>query len=97
MCGFSVWGSPCTPEFWGAFNVKRGPRIRDRWRRIPAGTDIVLTHGPARGERDRVFRGGENVGCHDLYTEVRAHPRRCGAAAAGAGRRRSRRPGIYRR
>ncbi len=79
--GFSVWGAPWQPRFWGAFNVRRGPDIAAIWARIPATADVVVTHGPVAGHGDFVPRSREHVGCEDLLREVRAlcraAPRSC--------------------
>ncbi len=79
--GINIWGSPWQPTFhnW-AFNLDRGDDIKVKWDLIPNETDILITHGPAYGYRDMVYRGpgaasmsegdfgwgGEHVGCYDL-------------------------------
>jgi Icc-related predicted phosphoesterase len=74
--GLRVWGSPVTPAFRSmAFNRKRGAAIRRHWDRIPAGLDLLVTHGPPRGLGDRVIFGA-HVGCDDLREAVRARPPR---------------------
>jgi Icc-related predicted phosphoesterase len=51
--GLKVWGSPVTPYFLGmAFNERRGNEIKKVWNKIPAGTDILITHGPPKGILD---------------------------------------------
>lgn len=75
--GWRFYGSPWQPEFadW-AFNLPRGEPLRERWARIPATTDVLVTHGPALGHGDRVAFGGGNVGCEDLLRAVeRVAPR----------------------
>jgi Icc-related predicted phosphoesterase len=69
--GVTVYGSPWQPMFgpW-AFNLERGHQLRQKWQLIPAGTDIVITHGPPLGIGDRTTRTGENVGCRDLRDEI---------------------------
>lgn len=69
--GFLVFGSPVTPAFWGAFNVRRGAPLAALWAAIPDGADVVVTHGPAAGHGDWVPRKREHVGCEDLLREVR--------------------------
>jgi len=45
--GVNIWGSPVTPYFLGmAFNARRGKEIKKVWDKIPAETDILITHGP---------------------------------------------------
>lgn len=74
--GLTVWGSPWQPWFhdW-AFNLRRGAEIRAKWDLIPAGTDILVTHGPPFGYLDGVPRAWfgnedaiavEHVGCEEL-------------------------------
>lgn len=86
--GLTVWGSPWQPWFLGgAFNLPRGRRLAERWRRIPRATDLLVTHGPPSGALDRVTwwapllvsrvmgRGGR-AGCEDLAEAVsRVKPR----------------------
>lgn len=74
--GLRVYGSPWQPRFFDwAFNLDRGAPLRAVWDRIPAGIDVLLTHGPPRGILDRTVRG-EEVGCDDLREAVfRVRPR----------------------
>jgi Icc-related predicted phosphoesterase len=49
-----------------AFNLPRGgPELAEAWGRIPPGTDVLVTHGPAFGRLD-LTRTGEHVGCERL-------------------------------
>ncbi len=71
-----IWGSPWQPEFcsW-AFNLPRGAALRAKWTLVPAGVDVLVTHGPPLGILDRIPRG-EKVGCADLLAELpRIRPR----------------------
>lgn len=62
-----IWGSPITPYFLGmAFNEKRGNDIQKVWKKIPATTNILITHGPPLGILDNGF------GCEDLLKKVQA-------------------------
>jgi hypothetical protein len=74
--GLRIWGSPWQPEFldW-AFNLPRGAALREKWDRIPSGTDVLITHGPPQGVLDRVDEG-RREGCADLLNAVaRVRPR----------------------
>jgi predicted phosphohydrolase len=74
--GLRVWGSPWQPEFgdW-AFNLPRGHPLAQKWALIPAGVDILVTHGPPLGIGD-VTCSGDAVGCGDLKRELnRVRPR----------------------
>lgn len=75
--GLHVWGSPWQPWFLDyAFNLPRGEALRAKWDLIPEATDVLVTHGPPRGIRDRVkgeaeamgrkFGEGPHAGCDDL-------------------------------
>jgi len=74
VAGVSFWGSPWQPEFFGwAFNLPRGPALREHWSRIPQGVEVLVTHGPPRGIGDLV--AGDHAGCDDLLEAVeRARP-----------------------
>jgi Icc-related predicted phosphoesterase len=68
--GMIFYGSPFQPEFcsW-AFNLPRGIPLRDKWRKIPKKTDVLITHGPPYGIMDLAPIGGK-VGCADLLEAV---------------------------
>lgn len=68
--GVKFFGSPWTPWFYDwAFNAHRGDEIKQHWDRIPEGTDVLITHGPAFGMLDQV-QSDERVGCEDLLTAI---------------------------
>lgn len=81
--GVTFWGSPWTPTFhdW-AFMLPRGAALAARWARIPAGVDVLVTHGPPQRVLDDVsaYRGvgaGDDIddddrfaGCADLRARV---------------------------
>jgi len=73
--GFTVYGAPWQPAFWGAFNLPRSG-LKGAWAAIPDSADVVLTHGPALGHRDFVPRVRKHVGCDLLLDELlgRVHP-----------------------
>lgn len=79
--GLTVWGSPWTPWFhdW-AFNAPREggeESLAARYEAIPAGTDILLIHGPPRGFGDRTTVGIE-AGSTALLDAIDAvRPRLC--------------------
>jgi len=72
VCGLRVYGSPWQPEFcnW-AFNLPRGEPCAERWRQIPEGIDVLVTHGPPAGHGDQCARGGYHAGCEQLLHAVR--------------------------
>ena len=74
--GLRFWGSPWQPWFlsW-AFNLQRGPELAAKWALIPSHTDVLITHGPPMGIRDRTF-DERAVGCADLREAIaRVRPR----------------------
>lgn len=69
--GVKFYGSPWQPEFcsW-AFNLPRGgSELADKWASIPMDTDILITHCPPKGIRDRA-RDGTDCGCEHLKARV---------------------------
>ncbi|MEE8524212.1 MAG: metallophosphatase domain-containing protein [Thermoanaerobaculia bacterium] len=68
--GVRFWGSPWQPWFYDwAFNLERGSEIRAKWDLIPAGTDVLVTHGPPLGHGDLTSRS-ERAGCADLLDRI---------------------------
>ncbi|RMG76005.1 MAG: metallophosphoesterase [Bacteroidetes bacterium] len=70
VAGLQLWGSPVTPWFFDwAFNKQRGTEIGEYWAGIPAGLDILITHGPPYGIRD-LNHEGKIIGCEALNHRV---------------------------
>lgn len=91
--GLKIWCSAITPFFcnW-AWNRYRGEEIKRHWDRIPAGVDIIATHGPAYGIHDKLDNHGSDpgahVGCQDLLNkilEVKPKIHLCGHIHCGHG------------
>lgn len=86
--GLTFYGSPWTPKFFDwAFNLPRGEPLAKKWALIPAGVDVLITHGPPRGHGDYTFQSVK-AGCADLLKAVgRARPRYhlCGHIHEAAG------------
>lgn len=79
--GLRCWGSPWTPLFFRwAFMRPRGEPLRERWDLIPAGLDLLITHGPPYGHGDLARPYGtphlRAVGCAELLDAVRRAPPR---------------------
>ncbi len=69
--GLKIWGSPWTPTFYDwHFMKERGEEIKKVWDLIPDDTDILITHGPPFGLRDRSMPGTDPCGCMDLLEAV---------------------------
>ncbi|MFC4738556.1 metallophosphoesterase [Flavobacterium ponti] len=68
--GLQIWGSPITPTFCNlAFNRDRGKEIEFHWNKIPANTDILITHGPPYGILDET-ETHFNTGCKNLLEKI---------------------------
>ncbi len=74
--GIKFWGSGYTSWFhdW-SFNMPERDALRDypfakaHWDLIPEDTNVLVTHGPARGILDKCLRD-ERVGCPVLYKRI---------------------------
>ncbi len=67
--GLKIWGSPVQPWFYNwAFN-KKGTDICKHWDMIPLDTDILITHGPAKGYLDLTLHG-DVTGCPYLLEKI---------------------------
>ena len=68
--GIKFYLSPWTPTFlcWG-FMKNRGADIKLVWDKIPADTDVLVTHGPPQGVLD-LTPAGEYAGCEELRKVV---------------------------
>ena len=68
-----IYGSPWQPEFYNwAFNLPRmGEQLKAKWDLIPMNTDILITHGPAWGYRDKVIGQTKSLGCELLADRIK--------------------------
>jgi len=74
--GISIWGSPVQPFFcnW-AFNRRRD-EIQKHWDMIPEGTELLVTHGPAKRVLDYIpprymsGQAGVHAGCQYLLERL---------------------------
>lgn len=78
VAGLRFYGSPWTPRFFNwAFMLERGESIRAKWEKIPAGIDVLVTHGPPHGQGDeapafpRLSDHPRSVGCLELLLAVK--------------------------
>src|SRR4051794_3288319 len=72
--GLVFYGSPWQPRFaFWAFGAARGAELAAKWRKMPDGVDVLVTHGPPRGfgDRVRIFGLERRVGDADLLSRVR--------------------------
>ncbi|KAM7346397.1 metallophosphoesterase domain-containing protein 1-like isoform 2-T2 [Cochliomyia hominivorax] len=68
--GLRIYGSPWQPKYgnW-AFNLPRGEALLEKWNKIPANIDILITHGPPIGHGD-LCKWGSRGGCVELLTTI---------------------------
>lgn len=68
-----VWGSPWTAIYGKPGKAFQIPKesLNSKWAKIPAHTDILVTHMPPYGVLDR-NKGGARAGCRDLAGELQA-------------------------
>lgn len=87
--GLRIYGSPYTPSFFDWFDMRdRGTPIRAHWDLIPAGIDLLVTHGPAFGFHDWSPFDKKHAGDEDLLAAIkRVKPRHhvCGHFHGGYG------------
>lgn len=71
--GLKIWGSPWVKSFPGmnpkcmAFTVDTDGELAEKWDKIPADTDILITHSPPYGILDYI-EGQGSVGSGSLLT-----------------------------
>jgi Icc-related predicted phosphoesterase len=71
--GLRIWGTPWQPWFFDwAFNLQE-PDLARKWQLIPAGTDILVVHGPPRDYGDGVPErtGVRHTGSPSLLERIR--------------------------
>lgn len=74
--GFTVYGSPWCPDLINFAYYATEDELIERWRAIPTGIDILVTHTPPRGILDVPTSGNVRLGCPHLWEEVnRIQPR----------------------
>src|ERR1035437_4285026 len=70
MC-LRIWGSRMTPLYGGAFGRNSDQDRASVYSRIPAETDILVTHGPPYGILDKAPGSDYHAGCRQLLAAVR--------------------------
>lgn len=72
--GLKIWGTPWQPVFFDwAFNLCEA-ELAEKWKLIPADTDILVVHGPPHGYGDAVpgRRGIRRCGSPSLLARIEA-------------------------
>lgn len=74
--GLSIYGSPWCPDLADFAFYATSEELREHWRKIPTGIDILVTHTPPAGILDRPRNGTVSLGCPLLRAELdRIRPR----------------------
>lgn len=70
--GLLIGGSPVSRFYQEPFSAftKKGDELTEHWNRIDSAFDILITHGPPYGIRDKEFAGGHQLGDVPLFTAV---------------------------
>jgi Icc-related predicted phosphoesterase len=76
IAGLRIYGSPWCPDLSGFAFFASEPDLIARWRAIPSGIDILITHTPPQGILDLPSDGTTHLGCPWLRQELqRIRPR----------------------
>ena len=79
ISGVKFYGSPWQPWYhnWAfnfpQFDLEDQEVAKAKWAEIPDDTEVLITHGPPKGIRDKVRYGngvGTHVGCKQLYNRI---------------------------
>lgn len=74
--GLAIYGSPWCPDLTGFAYYAGADQLAERWRKIPAGIDVLVTHTPPFGILDLPRTGTVHLGCPILREELkRIRPR----------------------
>lgn len=68
--GVNFWGSAVTPFFCNWAWNRHSHEIQEHWDKIPANTNVLITHGPPYNVLD-LCPDGRRVGCPKLMTKIR--------------------------
>jgi Icc-related predicted phosphoesterase len=70
LMGLKFWGTPITPVDHGHFGGATAADREAQFRRIPDGTNILISHGPPHGILDQEHTSSTAQGCHELLAAV---------------------------
>lgn len=74
--GITIYGSPWCPDLSGFAFYAPEEELIERWKAIPEGIDILVTHTPPYGYLDVPSSGNVHLGCPHLTAELdRIRPR----------------------
>ncbi len=70
VAGLAIYGSPWCPDLPGfAFSAGES-ELLGKWKQIPAGIDVLITHTPPHGVLDLPTSQQRHLGCHYLRREL---------------------------
>lgn len=76
VAGLGIYGSPLCPDLSGFAYYASPDELVERWKQIPSGIDVLVTHTPPFGVLDFPTSGKMNLGCPYLREELkRIQPR----------------------
>ncbi len=76
IAGLSIYGSPWCPDLSAFAYYATSDQLLERWKKIPSGIDILITHTPPHGVLDLSTSGVTHLGCPHLRDELkRIRPR----------------------
>lgn len=69
--GLSIYGSPWCPDLSGFAYYATEEKLIEKWKMIPTGVDVLITHTPPLGILDVPSSGAVYLGCPHLRSELR--------------------------
>jgi Icc-related predicted phosphoesterase len=69
--GLSFYGSPWCPELAAFAYYATSDQLQERWRAIPSGIDVLITHTPPQGILDLPSSRTPHLGCPQLREELK--------------------------
>jgi Icc-related predicted phosphoesterase len=67
----TIYGSPLSPSFWGAFQGSKQDLI-NQYKKIPKQADIVISHGPPYQYGDKIY-SDQHVGSRELRKSIKTN------------------------
>ena len=69
--GLSIYGTPWCPDLSGFAYYATEEELIEKWKGIPTGVDVLITHTPAHGILDVPTSGTVNLGCPHLREQLK--------------------------
>ncbi|RYD46400.1 MAG: metallophosphoesterase [Verrucomicrobiaceae bacterium] len=71
VAGLSIYGSPWCPDLSNFAFYATEDELIERWKAIPSGIDVLVTHTPPHGILDMPSSGLTHLGCPHLRRELK--------------------------